>query len=212
VLLTDTTTVVPSAVDAHEVRRCAMDARSPMFERMRVQRDFLLERASGRLTVFIDSDVVVNADPAAMFDQVFDVGLTWRPGMADAPFNGGVIAVAEGDAGARFFGQALACYRDLAGDTALGSHFSRPLAAWWGDQFALALSVGLREFAERAGEFMEIDGVRVRFLPCSEFNFTLEAGRTYELQELARKRFIHFKGNRKGMQAAYLEHMRAGRL
>ena len=43
-------------------------------------------------------------------------------------------------------------------------------------------------------------------------SFTIEADRNYAREELRRKRFIHFKGNRKAMQSQYLERMRSGEL
>ena len=55
-------------------------------------------------------------------------------------------------------------------------------------------------------------GLRVRLFPCSDYNFTIEAERNYAREELRRKRFIHFKGNRKAMQSQYLARMRSGEL
>jgi glycosyltransferase involved in cell wall biosynthesis len=71
-----------------------------MFERMRLQELYLRDRAADRASVLMDSDVVVNSDPADIFSTDFDVGLTWRTEFPDAPFNGGMIFVAEGDAAA----------------------------------------------------------------------------------------------------------------
>jgi len=70
--------------------------------------------------------------------------------------------------------------------------------------------VGYPEFHQRAGEALTVDATKVRFFPCAEYNFTIEADRQYPPAELKRKAFIHFKGNRKAMQAQYLAAMRAG--
>ena len=210
ILITDEKTAVPETLPVDEVRRFTLDAALPMFERTRVQGEYLRSRAAGRVSVLMDSDVVVNADPADVFAEAFDVGLTWRPEFADAPFNGGMIFVSEGDAGARFFASALECYEALATDARITAAYPDGIKAWWGDQFAWASLVGHRSFSERNSQALAVDGIAVRFFPCAEYNFTLEPGRGYPPEELRRKFFIHFKGNRKALQAQYLEHMRRG--
>lgn len=212
ILLTDEATRVPDSVGADEVVRFPIDTGRLMFERMRVQQRFLEARAAGRASVLMDSDVVVNRDPGEIFAEAFDVGLTWRPEFADAPFNGGMIFVAEGGAGATFLAKAIACYEAIAADAAVVAAFPQGIKAWWGDQFALAGLVGYRAYAERAGTALAVDGLRVRFFPCTDYNATLEPNRAYAGPELKAKYFIHFKGNRKAQQSQYLEYMRAGRL
>ncbi len=206
VLLTDERTVLPSFASGVAVVRCSIDPARLMYERMRVQREYLRARRAGAATVFLDSDVVVNAEPSAIFAEDFDVGLTHRP-VVDAPFNGGVIFVAAGSAGERFFGKALACYDALAEAPAIAALYPRDLRAWWGDQFALAALVGWRALAERQGDGLGVDGVRVRIFPCETHNYTIEP-RMYGAVELAGKHFIHFKGSRKEMMAAYLMNLR----
>jgi hypothetical protein len=210
ILLTDETTAVPASLPVERVMRFPLDASRLMFERMRVQELYLRERGPGRASVLMDSDMVVNAEPAGIFGEAFDIGLTWRSGeFADAPFNGGMIYVSEGEGGRAFLAKALACYEALAAEPSLAGFYPTGIKAWSGDQFALASLVGYRAFAERACDCLAVDGLRVRFFPCSEYNFTIEAGRNYTRDELRRKRFIHFKGNRKAMQAEYLGRMRA---
>jgi hypothetical protein len=211
-LLTDEATRVPQGMAVDQVLRFAIDREQLMFERMRVQASYLRGRDAPRASVLMDSDVVVNIDPAAVFAEDFDVGLTWRPEFPDAPFNGGMIFVAPGSQGAAFFDKARACYEALAADAAVAGAFPRSLRAWWGDQFALAALVGYREFAERRGDALAVDGIRVRFFPCETHNFTLEPSRQYRTEELRRKYFIHFKGNRKALQSQYLDAMRAGKV
>jgi hypothetical protein len=212
ILITDEATAVPADIPFHEVRRYPIDSQRVMFERMRVQELYLRDREAGRLSVLMDSDVVVNADPAAVFTETFDVGLTWRPQFPDAPFNGGMIFVSEGSAGREFFSRAIACYEAFAASAPVASMYPRDLKSWWGDQFALALMVGYREYAERRGDTLSVDGLRVRLFPCADYNFVFEGATGYSPEELRRKFFIHFKGNRKAMQVAYLERMRAGTL
>jgi hypothetical protein len=211
ILLTDEHTTVPDSIPVDDVIRFPLDRDQLMYERMRVQTLYLERRAVGRASVLMDADVVVNLDPAPIFGEAFDVGLTWRPEFADAPFNGGMIFVAEGETGLRFLRMALACYDALADDPSIAALHPRGLRAWWGDQFALAAVVGYRPFYERTGEALSVDGMRVRFFPCETHNFTLEPTQ-YRTDELRRRFFIHFKGNRKALQSQYLEAMRAGKV
>ena len=210
ILLTDNATAVPPEMKVDEVMRFPMDLDRLMYERMRVQAWYLENRPAGRHSILMDSDVVVNRDPAPIFAEAFDIGLTWRPGFPDAPFNGGLIVVASGDAGLAFFSKARACYDAFADSPAVAPAFPRDLRAWWGDQFALALMVGYREFAEQKSNAERVDGICVRFFPCDAYNFTVEP-REYAPSFFASKYFVHFKGNRKAMQAQYLDLMRSGK-
>jgi hypothetical protein len=210
ILLTDEATQVPGALPVHEVRRFPMDRSRLMYERMRAQAAYLRDRPTGRCSILLDSDVVVNREPSAVFAEAFDVGLTWRPEIGHAPFNGGVIFIAQGNAGLAFFGRTLACYDALAADARVASRFPHDLRAWWGDQLALAAMVGYREFAANRGAGVRVEGVTVRFFACSEYNFVPKPGVTYPAEVLRAKFFVHFKGNRKASQSRYVELMRDG--
>lgn len=212
VILTDASTRFPDDIGAHEIRRLRLDPGAIMFERMRAQLAYLEGLPDERSCILMDSDVVVNRDPVEALAQDFEVALTWRPGFPDAPFNGGLILVPDIAKGRAFLRRALACYARLATDARVAPLFDRSLKAWWGDQYALAISVGYRAFGERSGDAMAINGVRVGFLPCAEFNVTLEPDRRYGRDELRRKHFVHFKGNRKAMLAEYVKLMAAGAL
>jgi hypothetical protein len=204
VILTDEKTVFPGDIGADEIRRLPLDPASIMYERTRLQAAYLERLEDGRSCVFMDSDIVVNRDPTEAFAQDFDVALTWRRGFPDAPFNGGLILVADAAKGRVFMKRVLDCYRHLLAEPRLAGLFDRSLKAWWGDQYALAVLVGYRAFGERSGDAMIIDGVRAGFLPCDEYNVTLEPDRQYARDELRRKYFVHFKGNRKAMLARYV--------
>lgn len=207
ILLTDDKTRVPPALAAHQIVRAGIEARHLMYGRMRAQLAFLEQRARRRPTVFLDSDVVVNREPAAVFGEAFDVGLTWRTGMPESRFNGGVIFAAPGHRAGAFLQRVLACYDAIAAEPRFGGEAVR---AWWGDQYALASTVGHREFAGRKTEGLVVDGTRTRFFPCDEYNVTMERRVPYSAQEIRRKFFLHFKGDRKGLQKHYLDLARKG--
>ena len=71
-LLTDESTRVPDGID--EVVRERIDRNRLMYERMRAQSRYLQRRDPSRATVFTDSDVVVNLDPAPIFAEDFSHG------------------------------------------------------------------------------------------------------------------------------------------
>ena len=207
ILITDDHTALPDLGAGVEVLRVALDPEHLMYERMRVQHEFLRRRFPATATVFVDADVIVNADPSTAFGEDFDVGLTHRP-VVDAPFNGGVIFVGAGAGGARFFEKALACYEAMAEAPTIAPLYPRSLKCWWGDQFALAALVGWRALAERGEQnAVAVDGLRVRVFPCETHNYTIEA-RAYAPRELESKYFVHFKGPRKAMMAPYLDALR----
>ena len=207
ILLTDAHTQLPAFEPDVEVRRVSLDRAHLMYERMRVQHEHLRGRPEGRATVFVDSDVVVNAEPSPIFAEAFDVGLTHRP-VVDAPFNGGVIFVAPGRGGEEFFGKALECYDALADAPAIAPLYTKSLRCWWGDQFALAALVGWRALAERGDAVtLSVDGLHVRIFPCDTHNYTIEP-RAYAPGELDAKYLIHFKGARKQMMELYLRSLR----
>jgi hypothetical protein len=211
ILLTDEHTPVDASMDVDRVMRFPIDHGRLMYERMRVQLAYLEGREAGRASTLLDSDVIVNVEPSSIFAEGFDVGLTWRMGLPDAPFNGGVILVGpDEERGVAFLRKARECYDDIADNRAIASMFPTDLRNWWGDQVALAATVGYRSFRERTSEGLVVDGIRVRFHPCEDFNFTAEPGIGYERNALAAKRFLHFKGNRKALQHRYVAAMRAG--
>jgi hypothetical protein len=211
ILLTDEHTPVPASMQVDEVIRHPIDLDKLMYERMRVQALYLAHRPASRVSVLMDSDVVVNREPSPVFAQDFDIGLTWRPEFADSPFNGGMIFVGVGGKGLEFFERARACYDALAADPVVTAAFPRELRGWWGDQFALAATVGYQDYARRQGDGLDVAGIRTRFFPCSEYNFTIEPNVPYPADVLAAKFFVHFKGNRKALQVQYLGKMRASR-
>lgn len=207
IILTDQATQFPADIGAHDIRRFDIDSQFTMFERTRVQAAYLQSLTNDRACILMDTDIVVNRDPVEAFQPGFDVGLTWRTGFPDAPFNGGLILIGDAGRGRAFMSRVLDCYARLAADAGLARLFSKNLKSWWGDQFALAIVVGYRAFGERTAEAMQLDDIKVGFLPCTEYNLTLEPGQNYNRDELRRKYFIHFKGNRKGMLSQYVKLM-----
>lgn len=212
ILLTDDTTKVPDNFNAHEIVRDKVNLAFPMYERMRMQTEHLKNRPRGSATVFMDVDIVPNADPLNIFSQDFDVGVTWRDFPPDAPINGGLIFAAPGAKPQKFFAEALRCYEKLARDPVLKPLWPHDLRRWWGDQYAWIAMIGYRNFAKHVSSATRIDETIVRFLPCADYNFTPEPNIGYSSQFLSSRYFLHFKGNRKPMLDWYLDLVRDGKI
>lgn len=216
ILLTDEHTTLHEALPFDVVVRSPIDRDRLMYERMRVQCEYLLAREPDRASVLLDSDAIVNADPCGLFAQTGDLGLTWRAGFPTAPFNGGAIFVSSGEGGPALLREALDCYDELVRHPNVAAAFECDLRAWWGDQYALALLVGYRNFAERgAAQGTYVDARTVRFLPCSRYNYTVEidgAAATPDPKRLRDKFVVHFKGNRKSLQSEYVAQLRAAKV
>jgi hypothetical protein len=123
-----------------------------------------------------------------------------------------LILVAEDAAGPEFFRKVRACYDALAGDAEVRNACVGNVRAWWGDQWALACTVGYRSYGERTTDLLTVEGIRVRLFPCETHNFTPEPQTRYDVADLRRKFFIHFKGNRKQMLAFYVGQLRSGHI
>jgi tetratricopeptide (TPR) repeat protein len=204
VLLTDERTEPPSGLQVDRVIRGPVDGSRLMFDRMRMERNFL---ASGEATggvVFLDSDVAINRSPAEIFDGSFDVALTWRTNPSDAPFNGGVALYRAGPAALRFYDHLIATHGALENYPAVKARFPEGMARWWGHQLAMAATVGWTEFGRRTSDRIAVDGTAVRFLSSEDYNFAMDPALPPP-QGLDKRYFIHFKGSRKAGLGAYAE-------
>jgi hypothetical protein len=212
IFLTDFDTPIPDNLNADEVIRVSIDREFPMYERMKAQENYLATRPNDRATVFIDVDIVINRDPIEMFEQDFDLGLTWRSQYPNQPINGGFLLAAPGNGAKTLFQNAVLCYEALALDPKLKQLWQQDLRTWWGDQIAWTTIIGYHDFAQHSSSVLRVNDATVRLLPCDEYNFTPEPNISYPPQFLSSRYALHFKGNRKPMLNWYLELMRAEKL
>jgi Tfp pilus assembly protein PilF len=202
VLLTDEHTQLRSDIRVDRVVRGQADRAQLMFDRMRLERDFLASRDATRNVVFLDSDVAINRPPEEIFDGSFDVGLTWRNNPFDAPFNGGVALYRSGPAAVRFYDHLIATHIELERYPPVVARFPEGMRRWWGHQLAMAATVGWTDFARRQSDRLAVDGTVVRFLPSDDYNVTVDTALPSP-RGLEQKYFIHFKGSRKAGLARY---------
>ena len=205
ILVTDTKTPLPEIPGRHRIVRAEFDSNRLMFERQRAFSALLQSRLFAKPVVFLDSDVVVTRDLATVFEQDFDVGLTYRAATntlyALMPANEGVIFANSANPASAigFFQAVLNHYRALAEHPDVLKWYPGGIWCWRGGQLALnSVGVGWKLIRDDAGtRFADREGARVAFLPCHRYNRTLRGLDGNGLQELKESYAIHFKGDRK---------------
>ena len=171
--------VVRSSIEAK--RESLMVHRLTMIE--------LFVKSLGEDALLVDPDVLIVTPPP--FEDC-DIGLTWREPVkgkvyGSMPFNTGVM-FSSGKAGP---------FWNKAAD--ISDYLPKSMKAWFGDQMAIALLVGLDAFDRRKNEPIEVAGCRVRFYPCATHNFTPET----EPTEVLPAHVVHFKGAAKEWLPGY---------
>ena len=193
-VLTDLATDMTALENGVTVIRRPVDPDRVMLSRMQSQIEYLERRAADHDVAFVDSDMIINASLGAVFSQDFDLALTYRD-EPEMPINGGVIFVKGGraPAAASFLRQVCDCY---------ASKFAGQ-AHWWGDQRALIDVLGHERFAKRTADVFSVAGVKVRLLPCEQYNFSPENKFRAIAAPLSDKVILHFKGERKRLMPLY---------
>jgi hypothetical protein len=216
ILLTDETTPADDLSGIDAVVRLPVRSDQMMYARMRAYHALV---ASGRVpgpVLLLDTDVCLTRDFAPLFDSGFDggfdggfdIGLTYRtpPDFAHMPINVGVILVADGAAAvsARFFEICLSWYDWLADQPAVKARYDFDIRHWRGGQLSLAAFVDwtVPPYAPRD---VVIDGIRIRFFPCDQYNYAVR--KTDKFNLLDTKWALHFKSaGPKKLMADYQRH------
>ena len=209
VILTNKDSDVSSLNDLAQCVRLDVPAGQMMYSRQRAYRALVMSRRVKSPILLLDTDILLNRDFRAVFDGSFDVGLTSRqqPAYAAMPVNEGVMIGADGasDAMARFLNDSLTLYEWIAEQPFPLKVYGFDVRNWRGGQLALAALVNWTVPPYGAAT-REINGVRYRFLPCDDYNYTVTP--KDEATLLAAKWAVHFKGKAaKALAAAYAAHM-----
>lgn len=195
VLLTDERTPLEALSADTEVVRCRVDRDRVVHSRLLAQIAYLRHRAGKSAVVFLDPDIIVNADLTPLLVEEFDVALTYRD-LPEMPINDGVIVVnaRAGRAGLRFLKRVRSIYDRYCADDPY----------WFGSQRAFIAALG-KQFANRSSDVIEVRRCRVRLLPCEQWNFSPEHNEEENAAELRNKYILHFKGERKSLMPLYWE-------
>jgi hypothetical protein len=206
ILLTDYETKLRNEAIFDEIIRETVDIKIPMYERMRLQKNYLNSKYFDNHTIFVDTDVIFNKNIMDVFLESYDIGLTFRTNMDLMPYNGGVIfAKYDNDKkAAKFFEMVLDTYHKLEKEPFIRYIYPEGIRNWWGDQLALASLVGRLSLSQKMVSRIIFEDIRVKLYPSFYYNFTLEPDIEYSYTDLAEKYIIHFKGNRKQFMDDYI--------
>lgn len=179
--------------------RLPLDQASPMYERVIAMCAFVRSRQFNAPTAFLDSDAFLNAPIANLFQGHFDIGATYRPDPGLMPINEGVIFAnsRNKDLVRAFFAGYLGTYDRLCGNAAVTGYYGN-IKRWRGGQLslnALTCPQGVPSALDSAKAF----GARIRYYPCSTFNFSIEMDRPYSARQLDIRAVLHLKGPRKAV-------------
>lgn len=189
VLLTDQKTNLLDLDPNIRVCRYELESDKVTLSKVRALREFINQDGEPNSHfVLADSDVLINANLDRLFEQPFDIGLTYRDNL-EMPFNSGLIYVKNnGDQQklVRFFDQLLDCYcREYLNEL------------WYGDQYVLIDAVGRDRFWQRTSESISVGEYEFLMLPCELYNFSPENMFKSIFSPLSDAKAIHFKGPRK---------------
>jgi hypothetical protein len=192
VVLTDNKTDKSSIDSLGEIRKFDIDPRKIILSRLIAQIEYLKKYAHGDL-LFLDYDIIVNANLDHVFRQDFDIAVTYRESKKGMPINGGMLFVSgrRKERSLAFLERVHAIYMD-----AYAQH-----DVWWGDQLALRDALKVKDFT--ANTVVDVDGVRVLILSCDEYNYYPAESYRSILFELKNKKVLHFKDMQKRVMHLY---------
>lgn len=176
-----------------------IDPKALMLSRSLAQQEMVDHDDFSLPIVLIDSDILMNGSLEPVFEQDFDVALTWRKSV-NMPINGGLLILnnRRPDVVRKFFDDFVAIYREKYIDG----------AGWYGDQLALRDVCGVTYREMRDRKLIEVNGCKILFLPCDHYNFTPEDNFAAVMDPIPKAVVLHFKGYRKRfMEAYWLAHL-----
>lgn len=176
-----------------------VDNVSLMLDRMAGQRQIVRDLAPGDTVLFLDTDILVQADLSHLAADPVDIAVTWR--RASLPINGGVlIAHNRGGCALSFFDSLLAILRGSYADN----------WQWDGDQLALRDLLQPNSSWKDDVILSPYPDLRVRLLHSDVYNYSPpDAPEAFSLTALRDKAIVHFKGHRKRFMAQHFQALMA---
>lgn len=171
----------------YERLNCEIDSSTLMRERNRVQLKYVEANADEKIPfIFLDTDILLNVDPLLLFQESYDIGLTWRANN-DMPINGGVVLVSNRNPEA-----SKAFYRSL-----YQNQIKDPigLAHWFGEQRSLAKIISLTPEQLKKIPIINKNDINYRFFPCETHNYTPRYLAVFDRKKILFPTLFHFKGS-----------------
>ena len=195
-LLTDDQTNMDKLATVFQRRNYAIDHQALMLSRSLAQFKYIDEFDFSHPLVLIDSDILVNGSIQSIFDEDFDVALTWRNNKL-MPINGGMVILnnRRPDAVRNFFRRFISIYQ-ASYSNSINSH-------WYGDQLALRdlIDQGPEDFSDH--KIIVVNGCRILLLSCDIYNFSPNNKYQEICSDLSGKIILHFKGERKRLMSHF---------
>lgn len=197
VFVTNENCSAPPPQPGLSVIRLPTDDRAPMLERVKAMAAYVQSKAFTQDTVFLDTDAFPNRSLKAVFDDCFDIGVTYRTTPGFMPLNEGVIFCSHTDPAAalRFFRGYAATYEYLARDPTVVDYYG-DIGRWRGGQLSLN-AVACPEGDLNKVPAFESNGVRIALLPCNRFNYWVTRALAPGAKLWDRKFVLHLKGQSK---------------
>lgn len=209
--VTNESAIVPFSHPDVSVVRLPVDARAPMYERVRAMAGYVHSRAFSANTVFLDTDAYPNRALNAVFKRDFDIGVTYRTTPGFMPVNEGVIFCARRRIAAarKFFSAYLATYEVLKTDPIVHGYYG-DIERWRGGQLSLN-ALGLPPKLPRPCDF-DRNGIRIASLPCNKFNYWVTKPIDFHRPIWDAKFVLHLKGDSKHLIGNVAEYQLGWRL
>lgn len=200
IVLTDNSTQFPYLSDEIEIQTFPIDPTRITFSKIVAQIDYLKNFDFSSDVVLLDSDILINASLDHVFEQDFDVAITYREYHKEMPINAAVILLKRGrkQQAIEFLETLHTYYKDRY-----------PEDAWFGDQYALLDAIGEENYRIRSSDLIMTEtGIKVLLLPCDLYNFSPDdAAPMIRFSSIAspltEKKVLHFKGERKKLMNPY---------
>lgn len=202
ILFTDFSSVIKKNINAHIVR-FNFNSQYPMYNRNRLMKIYVNSNKFDQNTIFLDFDTILNLDTKKIFNNNFDIGLTYRKNDKLMPINEGVIfaKVQNKERVIIYFNKLNDIYRYLSKDKIINMIFDNILI-WRGGQ--LSLSAFLQWKKLYLGHNY-INKINFLILDSNYYNFTPIKSISHE--ELISKKILHLKGWVKSYQNEILDHL-----
>lgn len=178
--------------------RLDLAAAEPMFERVVTMAAYVASQAFTAPTIFLDSDAFLIRPLANLFNNEFDVAVTYRDNPGMMPINEGVIFANDLnlDATRRFFERYLATYLGLEKSSDVVAAYGN-IRRWRGGQLSInGVSGALSRYA-RGSTLTTEEAARLAYLPCSQYNLSDISEQEVASPLINRCGVLHLKGNRK---------------
>lgn len=199
VLLTDEKTSPELPENVHIVRY-PVDKKRVMYEKLCCQIAFMKSKGSDNHFVFLDNDMIVQQSLDDVFEQDFDIGLTYMlhhtGGLSGFPINNGVIIIPghSREKGIRFLEEVKEVYEE--------SFFTPELLQWQGGEYAFKKRIGIKNIDRTKNGVLELEGYKILFLNPNTYNFTSDD--FFEMKDYyPDKKILHFKHMRKPEMLTY---------